>query len=398
MKLYFMKQTALDYLKANMSTLYINYYRENTNKWITDLFDYDPFEVFIEVPDFQLAPIPTENNKKGEMDLQNCKILYTKLINISESQASDERLWAGLCHSVFYSYVRSRWNYQNLQLKDDSKDAGAILSRFFFSGGVRSGFFRNTLAKYWWVGRTAYQPKSTNKFELLDALGPDDFASKVTDLFYSYTFSSNPAIICGICKAWKIFRDNGIKLPVREYFRPALQYFNALGGGILLDVLSEEEVKDIFFEYVQQLYNDRGNIALVSVSTESEDFDDDVTEIISETLQHIRDANEEKTEIPYDEKKERPGVIVIGAKSDEAIRDAEKIMKLRGAPEKVEYGCTVVIAQLGSDKKISYNIPKKDDTTATWYGIQKMLFGKTVGYEFFAGASLGKCKIESISW
>ena len=81
MKLYFMKQTALDYLKANMSTLYINYYRENTNKWITDLFDYDPFEVFIEVPDFQLAPIPVENNKRGEMDLQNCKILYTKLIN-----------------------------------------------------------------------------------------------------------------------------------------------------------------------------------------------------------------------------------------------------------------------------------------------------------------------------
>ena len=396
MKLYFMKQTALDYLKANMSTLYINYYRENTNKWITNLFDYDPFEVFIEVPDFQLAPIPTENNKKGEMDLQNCKILYAKLINISESQASDERLWAGLCHSVFYSYVRSRWNYQNLQLKDDSKDVGAILSRFFFSGGVRSGFFRNTLAKYWWVGRTAYQPKSTNKFELLDALGPDDFASKVTDLFYSYTFSSNPAIICGICKAWKIFRDNGIKLPVREYFRPALQYFNALGGGILLDVLSEEEVKDIFFEYVQQLYNDRGNIALVSASTESEDIDDDVTEIISETLQHIRDANEEKTEPPSDEKKERPGVIVIGSKSDEDVRDADKVAKLRGTPEIVDFGCTVQLTKLSTGQTICYNIPKADAPASEWYGIQKTMMGKKVKFEFFCAGN--KYRIDSISW
>lgn len=395
MKLYFMKQTALDYLKANMSTLYVNYYREKTNKWITDLFDYDPFEVFIEIPDFQLAPIPAESNKKGELDLQNCKILYTKLINISESQASDERLWAGLCHSVFYSYVRSRWNYQNLQLKDESKDVGAILSRFFFSGGIRSGFFRNTLAKYWWVGRTAYQPRSTNKFELLDALGPDDFSSKVTDLFYSYTFSANPAIICGICKAWKIFRDNGIKLTVREYFRPALQYFNALGGGILLDVLSEEEVKDIFFEYVQQLYNDRGNIALIAFAPDTDDNDDDSAEYVSESIQHIRDANEE-TDIIEEVEESLDSVVVVGAKSDEEIRDASKIMKLRGAPEKVEYGCTVLLSKIGTTKKVSHNIPKQDAPEGEWYAIQKMMFGKKVGHTFFCGGS--NYKIESITW
>ena len=396
MKLYFMKQTALDYLKANMSTLYINYYRENTNKWITVLFDYDPFEVFIEVPDFQLAPIPVENNKKGEMDLQNCKILYTKLINISESQASDERLWAGLCHSVFYSYVRSRWNYGNLQLKDETKDIGAIISRFFFSGGIRSGFFRNTLAKYWWVGRTAYQPRSTNKFELLDALGPDDFATKVTDLFYSYTFASNPTIICGICKAWKIFRDIGIKLPVREYFRPALQYFNALGGGILLDVLSEEEVKDIFFEYLQQLYNDRENIALVSISTDTDETDDDTAEVVSEAVQHIREANNEKPESSIEKENERPGVIVIGSKSQEDFRDAEKIARLRGTPDIVDYGCTVQVTKLNNGRTYCYNIPKADTPASEWFITQRIMMGKKVGFEFFCAGS--NYRIDSISW
>lgn len=396
MKLYFMKQTALDYLKANMSTLYINYYRESTNKWVLDLFDYDPFEVFIEVPDFQLAPIPVENNKKGEMDLQNCKILYTKLINISESQASDERLWAGLCHSVFYQYVRARWNYPNMPLKDEAKDTGAILSRFFFSGGIRSGFFRNTLAKYWWVGRTAYMPKSTNKFELLDALGPDDFASKVTDLFYSYTFASNPSIICGICKAWKIFRDNGIKLPVREYFRPALQYFNALGGGILLDILSEEEVKDIFFEYVQQLYNDRGNIALISIETDTDENEEDATETISDAIQHIREVNVDEPAPPMEKKADRPGIIVIGAKSDEAVHDADKIAKLRGTPEVVDYGCTVHLTKLNSGRTICYNIPKADAPASEWFGIQKTMMGKKVGFEFFCAGS--NYRIDSISW
>ena len=36
-----MKQKALDYLRANMSTLYVNYYREKDNQWIKDLFDYE---------------------------------------------------------------------------------------------------------------------------------------------------------------------------------------------------------------------------------------------------------------------------------------------------------------------------------------------------------------------
>lgn len=119
-----MKHTVVDYLTTNIKTLYINYYREKTNKWIYDLFDYDPFEFFIEVPDFTLTPI---GNKKGETELENCKIIYSKLINISESQASDERLWAGLCNGTFYEYVRQRWNYDGLPLRDEKK----IQSRFY---------------------------------------------------------------------------------------------------------------------------------------------------------------------------------------------------------------------------------------------------------------------------
>lgn len=92
MKLYFMKQKAIDYLKANMRNIYMNYFRYKTNEWIYDLFDYDPFEYFMEVPDFELSGIV--GRMAGEVDFDNCKILYTNLRRISESQASDERLSA----------------------------------------------------------------------------------------------------------------------------------------------------------------------------------------------------------------------------------------------------------------------------------------------------------------
>mgnify|MGYP003163826423 CR=1 FL=1 len=129
MKILFMKQDAMNKLKENMQTLYINYYREKTNEWIYSIFEYDPFDVLFEIPDFDLYPIL---NKKGVTELENCKIMYDKLKNITESQASDERLWAGLCNGTFYNYVRNRWDYDKIDLMDAKSDSDKILSRFFF--------------------------------------------------------------------------------------------------------------------------------------------------------------------------------------------------------------------------------------------------------------------------
>lgn len=272
MKLYFLKQSALDYITANIKTLYINYFREKTNQWIYDLFEYDPFEEFMEVPDFQLAPI---TNKRGETELENCRIIYSKLINVSESQAADERLWAGLCNSTFYDYVRKRWDYDNLPLRDAKKDSEPIISRFFFKGGVSAGKFRNTLSKCWWVGHGVYQYNAENKFALLDALGADDFSTKVTDIFYSYAFASNFTIVSGIIKGWKEMIDKGYKLPTRSYLRPTLQYINALGGGVLLDMFDEEEIKKITVDYITLLYEGKES-AVVSDETDEIDEDDSI--------------------------------------------------------------------------------------------------------------------------
>ena len=297
MKLYFMKQKALDYMKANIGAFYEKYYREKNNLWVKDLFDYDPFEVFMEIPDFELMPL---TNKKGEVDIENCKIMYSKLLKISESQASDERLWAGLCHSTFYDYVVNRWDYRNLKLKDSEKDASAILSRFFFSGGIRAGFFRNTLAKYWWVGKVSYEADKKNRFEILDNLGPEDFATKTNELFYSNTFSSNQAITRGVSKAWKQIADEGKKLTVKEYLRPALQYLNALGGGILLDSLDEKEVQELLYNYMMQLYNGEVPADIIEDEFEQDNVkaDEENEEMIaSETINEFREQ--------FDEEKQR---------------------------------------------------------------------------------------------
>ncbi len=310
----------------------------------------------MEVPDFALAPY---NDKRGEMDIENCKILYQKLRNISESQASDERLWAGLCHTTFYKYVRDRWNYQTRKLTVTDKDASALISRFFFSSGIRSGFYRNTLAKYWWVGHAVYQEKAENKFEILDFLGAEDFSTKVNDLFYSNTFSSNLTIIRGISKGWKMFTDRGIKLPVRDYFRPALQNMNALGGGVLLDILSEDEIKDVFFDYVYHLYSkDRPN-AMVFEPESTDDSDDtdnssdDANDNIL-SMQNDFEQSESSENCSDDAMDDADDKNIIGSRSAEEAADAKKFSKLMGEPLEVTYKCSVSIYRLSDGKTLNY--------------------------------------------
>ena len=106
MKLYFMKQDAVDFMKHNMERLYTHYYQDKTNDWMEREYGSNPFSEFMEVPDFELAEIDAMS--VGEVDFENCKILYNNLRSLSESQCSDERLWAGLCNGTFYDYMRRR--------------------------------------------------------------------------------------------------------------------------------------------------------------------------------------------------------------------------------------------------------------------------------------------------
>ncbi|MBQ3783404.1 MAG: hypothetical protein II838_08185 [Lachnospiraceae bacterium] len=253
MKLYFMKQKAIDNLKENMLTLQSNYFKHDTNDWIYEQFDFDPFDVFMEVPDFELATL--DDRSAGEIELENCKILYSHLKRVSPSQASDERLWAGLCNGTFYQYVRARWKYPMLKQGNPKNDASVIKSRFFFSGGGRGAMFRNTLAKCWWAGQYTYDSDNMDHWALLGAIGPEDFSSKITDMFYSYSFSANKDVMRGIAKGLDCYRKQGIKIQVRDYIRPTVQYLNALGGSVLLDMYTDDEIAKEVIACMERIRN-----------------------------------------------------------------------------------------------------------------------------------------------
>ena len=347
-----MKQSALDFLKANMGTLYNNYYQFDSPDWIYGLFDYDPFEVFDSVEDFELADT---NLQPGEIDLQNCKILYSKLKFLSDSQASDERLWAGLTNKTFYSYMRKRWKYARLHLKKTADDSSAVLLRYFYKNTGRSGLFRNTLARCWWTGRLTYSEKYTNHWELLDAIGSEDLISKISDIFYSNTYSSNSDIIEGFCQGLKFFRDRGIHVSVREHIRPTAQYLNAIGGGQLLDVFSAEEIRIMVVERLGMLIKgvDPGVIADIYEDPDERLDEDDQETDAEEINLDFGEYTESLEEVPS--------------------LDIDSVL---GELTEVEYGCKIYILKMPENKFFISDMPMADGMLNV---MQKWFLGKQIG-------------------
>lgn len=315
MKLYIMKRDALESLKANLPVVYGKYYTEKTNKWIYELYGDDPFVEFKDVTEFKLADLDSDSTP-GEIDLINCKILFEKLQFLSESQASDERLWAGLTHTTFYEYMRKRWGYGfGKKPKSADKESGAIQSRFFYRMSGRNGFYRNTLSKCWWVGHNTYdQNNNTNHFESLDIIGSNDLNSKITELFYNFTFSSNPFVMSAIIDALRQLKEEGRHILVRDHIRPAMSYLNAVGGSVVLDCLKKEEITGIFVDAIDAII--QGDTPTLNLdrneSAEEEDIDyseddgsytsedSDIPEVTLGCKVVIRDKNKTTKTYKYD--------------------------------------------------------------------------------------------------
>ena len=369
-----MKQAAIDFFKANMGRLYVNYYQKNDNSWMEEEFGEDPFIPFLEVPKFEMASL-LDDRTAGEIDFMNCKIIYENLKSLSESQASDERLWAGLCNSTFYKYMRKRHGYTVSGLKDKEKDASGIVSRFFFSGGTRSGFYRNSIAKCWWVGRATYDKNNlVNHFEMLDSIGANDLSTKVSDIFYSNTFASNPTILKGICDAMKFFSDHGVKLSVHDHIRPALQYLNAVGGATLLDVLSSDDINDIMVKRIGEIQKGETDDIQVQPDQSLEIEEDEEVTVIDSS----EDSEVDEIEID-DEESETVNLDFV-----EEETTAESIL---GKPEYVTWGCYIKIYREKDDKDIFYHIPLESDKSRELILIEKRMLGKQIGHRIYLSGS-----------
>lgn len=242
MKLKIMTTEAISYVKENIDML-TNFYKDGADpeKWIKEKIGKSAFVEIsdLEFEDFNLI---ITSDKPSSTDIENIKILYTGLKDLNDSFATDERLWAGLSHTLFYDYLLKRWPD-----KYSSKD---ILNHFFFEGSKPRCFMVNTLARLWWLGRKTYVEGSDNNFEVLDYIAHDinGYAFTLFGSNWSNSERSRKLFFESIFK----YENDTNETVGRNLFNDVMQYMNGICGIYAIDACDDEFIKNKIYDYIKE--------------------------------------------------------------------------------------------------------------------------------------------------
>lgn len=233
MKLYFVDTDSLITLKKNIENL-VPRFAEASGEWIPEVLGKDPFIAtkFAEIPDFQLE---MSSDHPFFTEAKNAEIVYENLKFLSDSQATDERLWVAMCLRDFWRYTQYRWDITNGKCTES-----AIVQHFFFPYNIRRSLTRNAMSRLWWIGRLSYDKNHPeDPYRLTRFLC--EHSDNIMNTLERNT-SNNSMIIRAFLSACLDARDKeGLRMDT-NIFAELAKYLNLLGGTYILDCLPEETI------------------------------------------------------------------------------------------------------------------------------------------------------------
>lgn len=230
MKLELISQDSIDIIKSNLE-IWKTRFEADDATWLEEKLEGMLFlpTSYEDIPDFELV---MDGDNPFATEAKNVEIVYSNLQFLTDSQASDERLWAGLGLSYFWKYIKYRWAI------DGRSSVDTLRNHFFFGMGPRVSLTRQGVARLWWIGRLTYDGQRSDPFELTKLVCEQ--TSFITDILERNT-SNNPRIVHAFLDALLTLRGEGITITA-ELVRELSKYLNVLGGTYLLDCLSPEKI------------------------------------------------------------------------------------------------------------------------------------------------------------
>ena len=244
MKIYFLKDIALETLKANIQ-IFLPYFAEETNTSLIKalkqtlqevddraIFEYSGYDV----PDgIEQTLIDNYKACRNGKDGDNACILFDALKNLPPV-ACDERFWAGFTLLSCWNFVRERWEMKN----DKSRTVSNVETHFFFKDGIRRAIIRNALSRLWWIGYITYRSDLDDPYMFTRELGKEsDYIGNLFERSYS---NSRTVVFAIVEMVAEICKEYSIKYK-REWARPLLKYVNMLGGIYVLETLPPQVLR-----------------------------------------------------------------------------------------------------------------------------------------------------------
>lgn len=246
MKLMYLEQDAVDDIKINYSK-YESHFKDEDNQWFINYFKKNNWlkETKIDNPGIVL-------NKDASYDVsdrKNIAIIYDTLCDLHPSIAMDERLWAGMLFSDFWDYVQYRRKKEiESGIEQDIKNS------FLFMRGTKRSCFMNCLSRLWWTGHLLYDAESQNPYHAVDLIAFNAYASNIV-LISSNNFIANRQLALGVLDCMEKRQAAGDKIG-RYHYVEANKYINCIGGMLLLDTMTRNEICNLVNDRLNNLFGE----------------------------------------------------------------------------------------------------------------------------------------------
>ena len=196
------------------------------------------------------TPGKKDDAQKSQEDLTNTRLLYDAFRNLTPLQASNKYMWTYLCHAIpeYRNYIRDRW------MQDERENT--IKSRFFVttSGSLLND---NALSRLWWYGYLTYDKNTSSPYALTEILLTNQtICTDVMDTLNRMNFDR----MRGVLMAIRDFKDIlGNNEGITEYFRECKKYLNHYAAVTTLEFLDSDEIRDLAFNYMNNLRDEKFN-------------------------------------------------------------------------------------------------------------------------------------------
>ena len=233
----YIKEESLLTLKRNKGHVFDLMKNSVSNEWVKDYLGEDCFaNSKIKVNEFTMN---TTNPKAIDSDFENAKILYDALKGLNETQAIDERLWAGLAFGECYDYLRYRWGLS---------DITRLQYRWLFYTDYKRKLFYNGLSRLWWFAHMTYDKNLQNPYELTE------FAFSYPQIMKAMTYrnySNSDKIRKVILRSFKKYAEIGGNITTKLIDKMYI-YISLLGGVSVIDAYDNEDLEFLLFDFMSQ--------------------------------------------------------------------------------------------------------------------------------------------------
>ena len=185
--------------------------------------------------------------EKNALDVVNTRIIYDALKTLSPIVATNGFLWSYLCHTKYREYVIARW-IKNPEDEDKQEDTiKTIKKRFFCSSNKKDIMRMNAISRLWWAGYLTYDENHGRPYHLTEILFTgQQICADILDT----PFCGNKTIITGILLAIEKYKEEVDENIGSELVRKCIKYFRRYAAVTSIDFLSETEIQDIIFTFL----------------------------------------------------------------------------------------------------------------------------------------------------